>query len=117
MVVPSRASTLTVKAVPWVEVLFSTISGRSSSSHRSAVIATQIRPRPWRAMKLMASGVTISAAKMRSPSFSRSSSSTTMICSPRAIRATASSTVRKSNFFFSVISQLQARPSDAEPEW
>src|SRR5271169_1728716 len=36
----------------------------------------QIRPRPWVAMKLIASGVTQSAAMIRSPSFSRSSSST-----------------------------------------
>jgi hypothetical protein len=34
-------------------------------------------PRPWLAMKLMASGVTRSAAMVRSPSFSRSWSSTT----------------------------------------
>ena len=42
-----------------------------------AVSERQIRPRPWVAMKLMISGVTFSAAMVRSPSFSRSSSSTT----------------------------------------
>src|SRR5579871_6250880 len=43
-------------------------------------------------MKLMASGVTFSAAKVRSPSFSRSSSSTTTIIRPARISATALST-------------------------
>ena len=59
-----------------------TISGMSSSSSRSGVIDRQIRPRPYLAMKLIASGVTFSAAIVRSPSFSRSSSSTTMIIRP-----------------------------------
>ena len=54
----------------------------SSSSRRSSVIGMQIRPRPCLAMKLMTSGVTFSAAMVRSPSFSRSSSSTTMIIRP-----------------------------------
>ena len=44
-------------------------------SARSAVRARQISPRPCLAMKLMASGVTNWAAMVRSPSFSRSSSS------------------------------------------
>src|SRR5947209_1531882 len=51
-------------------------------SSRSSVSARQIRPRPSRAMKLIASGVTFSAASVRSPSFSRSSSSTTIIMRP-----------------------------------
>ncbi len=97
VVVPSRTSMLTVKAVPCEDVFFWTIGGRSSSSHRSAVSETQTRPRAKRAMKLTASGVTLSEAKIRSPSFSRSASSTTMICSPRRIRATASSTERKAS--------------------
>ena len=42
-------------------------------------------------MKLIASGVTFSAAIVRSPSFSRSSSSTTMIIWPARIASTASS--------------------------
>ena len=41
-----------------------------------AVMARQIRPRPKRAMKLIASGVANCAGMTRSPSFSRSSSST-----------------------------------------
>ena len=42
-------------------------------------------------MKLIASGVTFSAAIVRSPSFSRSSSSTTMIILPARMASTASS--------------------------
>ena len=72
-------------------VLSSTISGMSSSSSRSSVIGMQIRPRPCFAMKLIASGVTFSAAIVRSPSFSRSSSSTTMIISPSRMASMASS--------------------------
>jgi hypothetical protein len=63
-----------------------TCSGISSSSSRSPVIGMQMRPRPCVAMKLIASGVTFSAAIVRSPSFSRSSSSTTMSISPRGRR-------------------------------
>src|SRR5579864_484985 len=51
-------------------------------SSRSSVSVRQIRPRPCFAMKLMASGVTFSAASIRSPSFSRSSSSTMTIMRP-----------------------------------
>ena len=46
---------------------------------------------PCLAMKLMISGVTFSAATVRSPSFSRSSSSTTMIMRPSRKASTASS--------------------------
>ena len=42
-------------------------------------------------MKLMASGVTFAAAIVRSPSFSRSSSSTTTIIRPARIASMASS--------------------------
>ena len=69
-----------------------TCSGISSSSSRSGVIGMQIRPRPWVIMKLIALGVTFSAAMVRSPSFSRSSSSTTITISPRRMASTASST-------------------------
>ena len=72
-------------------VFCDTISGISSSSSRSGVIDRQISPRPYRAMKLIASGVTFSAAIVRSPSFSRSSSSTTMIIRPARMASTASS--------------------------
>src|SRR6267142_2688814 len=46
-------------------------------------------------MKLIASGVTFSAASVRSPSFSRSSSSTTITKRPRAISRIASSIAAK----------------------
>src|SRR5690349_987841 len=46
-------------------------------------------------MKLIVSGVTFSAATMRSPSFSRSSSSTMMTIRPSWISAIASSIVAK----------------------
>ena len=69
-----RSRTATCSATPSAE----------SRARRAArgVIDRQIRPRPYRAMKLIASGVTFSAAIVRSPSFSRSSSSTTMIIWP-----------------------------------
>jgi hypothetical protein len=46
-------------------------------------------------MKLIAAGVTFSAAITKSPSFSRSSSSTTMSMRPARISAMASSMVAK----------------------
>jgi hypothetical protein len=92
VLVPRLASMATQNAVSKRVEFFSTISGISSLSSRSPVIGMQIKPRPYLAMKLMASGVTFSAAIVRSPSFSRSSSSTTITISPRRIAATASST-------------------------
>ncbi len=73
VVTPSRASIDTVKAVSWRDELVDAISGRPSASIRSPVMARQISPRPWVAMKLIASGVAIWAGITRSPSFSRSS--------------------------------------------
>ena len=52
-------------------------------------------PRPWVAMKLITAGVTCSAAITRSPSFSRFGASTKTTISPRAIAATASSTLAR----------------------
>src|SRR6266850_2869810 len=89
LVVP-LASIDTQNAVSKRELFCETISGTSRASSRSGVIGRQINPRPWRAMKLTASGVIFSAAIVRSPSFSRSSSSTTMIIRPARIAATAS---------------------------
>ena len=91
VVVRCFASIGTQNAVSKRELFWDTISGTSSSSSRSGVIDRQMRPRPWRAMKLIASGVTLSAAIVRSPSFSRSSSSTTMTIRPARISAMASS--------------------------
>src|SRR5262249_42176677 len=65
-----------VNAVDWLGLFGDTISGIWSRSSRSPSIGMQIRPRPCDAMKLIASGVANCAAIARSPSFSRSSSST-----------------------------------------
>ena len=85
------ASIDTVKAVPYVDVFRSTINGSRNASQRSSVSARQINPRPCVAMKLIACGVTISAAMARSPSFSRSSSSTMITNRPARSSANASS--------------------------
>ena len=79
---PSAASIETVKAVPCEARFCCTMGGRRSKPQRSSVRVRQIKPRPKRAMKLMASGETKSAAKTRSPSFSRSSSSTRITIRP-----------------------------------
>jgi len=50
-----------------------------------SAIGTQISPRAWRIIMLTSSGVAFSAAMSRSPSFSRPSSSVTMISPPAAI--------------------------------
>ena len=94
VVTPSRASTETVKAVPnGVSLLLQSSGGGSSSSQRSSVRQRQISPRPCLAMKLIASGVANSAAIVRSPSFSRSSSSTTITILPWRMSSIASSMV------------------------
>ena len=49
----------------------------------------QITPVVWRMKNAIFSGVMASAAMIRSPSFSRSASSTTTTISPRAMAATA----------------------------
>jgi hypothetical protein len=92
VVMLARASTDTVNAVPMDSVFWEVISWRDSSRSRSAVMGMQIRPRAKRAIKLMASGVTFSAAIIRSPSFSRFSSSNTMIKRPDWISEITSST-------------------------
>ena len=56
VVTPSRASIDTVKAVSMLVRLVRAIGSRPSWSARSLPSARQIRPRPWRAMKLIASG-------------------------------------------------------------
>jgi hypothetical protein len=91
VVVFALASIDTQNAVSNRELFCDTINGISSSSRRSGVIDRQMRPRPYRAMKLMASGVIFSAAIVRSPSFSRFASSTTMTILPARIDSTASS--------------------------
>src|ERR671917_2043011 len=88
---PSLASMEAVKAVPIREALCVTICGISRRSMISSAIGRQIRPRPWVAMKLTSSGVTSSAAMVRSPSFSLSSSSQTMTILPVFMSSTISS--------------------------
>ena len=89
VVVTWRASTDTVKAVRLDSVLAATIGGSSSSSRRSPSIGRQITPDVWLRKKAILSGVAYSAATMRSPSFSRSASSTTTTISPRPKASTA----------------------------
>ena len=92
VVTPSRASIEIVKAVPrGAEFSASgTIISRCSRRSWSGSMGRQISPRPYFAMKLIASGVTFSAAMQRSPSFSRSSSSTRTTMRPARISAIAS---------------------------
>ena len=58
VVTPSAASMDTVKFVPKAAVLSRTINGKFNCSQRSRVSVRQIKPRPYLAMKLIASGVT-----------------------------------------------------------
>ena len=89
---PSAASIDTVKFVPCRERFCSTIGRKPRRAACSSVIGMQMSPRPCLARKLIFSGVTKSAAKTRSPSFSRSSSSTRMTISPARIAWTTSVT-------------------------
>ncbi len=75
-----------------------------SSLQRSSVSARQIRPLPWVAMKLTASGVANCAASVRSPSFSRFSSSQTTTIRPRRMSSIASSMVAKGVSLFVSVS-------------
>jgi hypothetical protein len=91
VVTPWRASIATVNAV-WRGLSFlAAIRSSPSWSQRSGVSARQISPRPSLAMKLIASGVANCAAIVRSPSFSRFSSSQTITIRPRRISSSASS--------------------------
>ncbi len=118
VVTPSRASTETVKAVPRRASFRGVIGGRPSCSQRSPVRQRQTSPRACVAMKLIASGVANWAAATRSPSFSRSGSSTTTTIRPLRISSIASWTVAKG-----VTAELTAaspagaarRPSRARP--
>mmetsp|Transcript_17357 Transcript_17357/g.46857 ORF Transcript_17357/g.46857 Transcript_17357/m.46857 type:complete len:241 (+) Transcript_17357:454-1176(+) len=93
VVVPSLASTETVKAVPLGSSFLLTMGGSWSSSMRFPGMDAQITPEVWRTMKAMVASVACSAAIIRSPSFSRSSSSVTRMSSPRRRACTASTTV------------------------
>ena len=92
VVIPRRPSMLTVNAVCRGDRLSAAIIVRPSCATRSSVSDRQMSPRPSRAMKLIASGVTMSAAITRSPSFSRSSSSTRITMPPARIASIARAT-------------------------
>ena len=81
---PCLTSTETVKAVPSGASLIATIGARCSLRASSAVNGAQTMPLVWRMMKAIFSGVQNWPATIRSPSFSRSSSSVTTTISPRA---------------------------------
>src|SRR4051812_19302849 len=95
VLVPSRASIDAQNAVSRTDGCSLRSSGICSWLRRSGIIARQINPRPCFAMKLIASGVTVDAAIVKSPSFSRSSSSTTMTIWPSRMATIASSMVAK----------------------
>ena len=92
---PERASIETVNAVSNADSFLAAIRSSPSSSQRSGVRARQIRPPPSLRMKLIASGVTNWAAIVRSPSFSRFSSSQTTTILPWRMSSIASSIVAK----------------------
>ena len=100
-VVVSTWSMETVKAVSWLSVFSLTIWGRPSLWAYSMLMGMQIRPLPWLAMKFMFSVVQYWAAQMKSPSFSRSGSSVTMMTWPACNSSNASSIVL--NLRFSVV--------------
>ena len=92
VLMPDAASTATAIAVPCSVVLCFTIIEMPNRSSSSGIIGTQISPRPWVAMKLIFSAVASCAAMTKSPSFSRSSSSTMITIPPRLMASTARST-------------------------
>ena len=93
VVTPSRASIDMVKLVPWAALLLSTIRDSPNWSQRWAVRVRQIRPRALLAIKFISSARTIEAAMIKSPSFSRSSSSISTTILPRRMSSISSSTV------------------------
>ena len=119
VVTPSAASIETVKLVDssWLSLL--TISGRRSWRQRSLVSVRQIRPRPYLAMKLIASGVVFSDARIRSPSFSRSSSSMMMTIRPRRRSSMISSVVFSAmslQLFWQTVQSTSLALSERMPE-
>src|ERR1700730_15914445 len=95
-----------VKAVPWIASLSATIGARCSRRAISPVTGAQTMPQVWRMMKAIFSAVVCTAPMIRSPSFSRSSSSVTTTISPRAKASMASRTLDWGN-----VSSLLARCS------
>ena len=101
---PSSLSMVTVNGVPSIDVLSSTCIVSPSCLHRSLVTGVHSTPLPSLIMKFTFSSVIASAAIMKSPSFSRSSSSTTITNSPLRNCSMASSIVFNLNSLFSVMS-------------
>ena len=97
----SAASMDTVKFVSCCERLSRTISGIRNCRARSSVMGMQIRPQASVAIKLIISGVTFSAAMIRSPSFSRSSSSMRMTIRPARMSSSISGTEARLTVFSS----------------
>ena len=91
VVQPSSLSTVIVKGVPSIDVLSATWCGKSNSFARDNVIGAHSTPRACLSMKFTASAVIFSAAIIKSPSFSRSSSSTTITNFPslKSLRASS----------------------------
>src|SRR3954470_10096710 len=90
---PCLTSTVTVKAVPSGASLDATIGSRCRRRASAPVSGAQTMPQVLRMMNAIFSGVQSEAATMRSPSFSRSSSSVTMTISPAENASTASVTL------------------------
>ena len=99
VVTPSRASMDTVNAVECRDSFACDINFNPRWSQRCWVSARQIRPRPYVAMKLITSGVAICAGMTRSPSFSRSSSSTRINIRPFRASSMISSIEEKIQIF------------------
>ena len=76
VVTPSEASIEIVKLVSCFESVSFFIRGRFICLHLSLVRVKQINPLAYLLIKFISSGVTLLAAIMKSPSFSRLSSST-----------------------------------------
>ena len=94
VVTPEAASTDTVKLVPWRLVLCRTMGGRSRLRALSEVMHRQTIPLQWRINWAICAMEMLSAGKIRSPSFSRSSSSVSRIPDPRRRDSAAASTRR-----------------------
>jgi hypothetical protein len=77
--VPFRRSTVRVKAVLMASSFSATgtMSGMRRRSRSEPSMPTHTTPLVWLTTKAMAAGVSLSAAPIKSPSFSRSSSSST----------------------------------------
>ena len=91
VVMPSFASTLTVKAVCSFSVLCWVCMGSPRASTRSGAMGTQISPRACVAMKLIFCGVANWPAHTRSTSFSRCGSSVMRMSLPMRKSSSTSS--------------------------